>query len=76
MSKKKPLGTTIDRSLDFDEHMLNQCKSDGRKQIALTKLYKFMSLELSGILKKLLLNHNLNITHVLGCFAEAFQMIV
>ena len=48
---QKLLGIIIDRNLDFDEHILSQCKKPGRKLGALTRIYKFMSLERHRTLK-------------------------
>ena len=44
--KQKLLEIIIDRNLGFDEYGLNQCKKAARKLSALTRICKFMSLEL------------------------------
>ena len=41
-SKEKLLGVTIDKNLNFNEHVLTLCRKAGRKVTALSRLVKFM----------------------------------
>ena len=74
--KQKLLGIIIDRNLCFGEYVLNQCKKAGRKFSALTRIWKFMSLERRRTLMNYLLNRSLDTAHLFGCFVEESQIIL
>ena len=42
---EKLLGLTIDRNLNFDDHVFTLCKKAGRKLSALSRISNYMSFE-------------------------------
>ena len=42
---EKILGLTIDRNLNFDDHVFSLCKKAGRKLSALSRISNYMSFE-------------------------------
>ena len=42
---EKLLGLTIDRNLDFDDHVLTLCKKAGRKLSVLSRISNYLSFE-------------------------------
>ena len=49
---EKLLGLTIDRNLNFDDHVFTLCKKAGRKLSALSRISNYMSFEKKRILLK------------------------
>ena len=51
-NKQKLLGVYIDRTLSFDEHVLNLCKKAGRKLSVIAQLSSYMNLTQRRVLMK------------------------
>ena len=65
-ASQKLLGITIDRHLNFNEHVSNLCKTASLKITALAGVFPYMTLNQRRTLIKLILCHSLATAHWYG----------